>query len=422
MMDWIAETKSQLRLVSDALEDTKAQSELQRKETDECNLVRQSCLYEQINYSKEINDCQQTKTPNLDAVLGSGNKPEHAQLKNVDLSGLSEASFKELMTYLDEMLIERMKLARELQQARETKRAKELEYEKKQQFLNNLPQILRTLEDATLPLQDYLSVSLTRDARDAQVLSRLPIPLAVLFEKFTSFTANYPQFALKVGVKGDAVLADEFRLKYDSQLMANPVRQVIPHKSKRMQTEPSLINQSKPVEERATELKLPVDGDDNEEGLILDAEAYEASLNSDFEDPKATESLLGKFAKYPEYVQIRAAQNPNMFKFEQIFKQYSRFTLTHFLTPEDRKQILQSYFPLTMRFFLLPDLNVLTVQLVSTTHTTQKLLANLFSDRDLGQQLRIEETEEITARTNERMFKWVHSLADLKLAFPHGPV
>jgi hypothetical protein len=41
------------------------------------------------------------------------------------------------------------------------------------------------------------------------------------------------------------------------------------------------------------------DPDDNEEGLISDAEAYQASFDSDFIDPKPSMLLLGKFEKFP---------------------------------------------------------------------------------------------------------------------------
>ena len=65
-MNVIAESKSQLRLVLDLLEETKVQGEFQRKETDDCNLTLQSYLYEKSYYLKEIHDCRETKTPHLD--------------------------------------------------------------------------------------------------------------------------------------------------------------------------------------------------------------------------------------------------------------------------------------------------------------------------------------------------------------------
>ena len=91
---------------------------------------------------------------------------------------------------------------------------------------------MRTLEEATVPLQEYLDVSLTRDAKDAQVANRLPKPLATLFEKFKDFSRFYPQFRLKVSVKGDPNLTNDFFLKYETQLMSNPVRHIRAHRSK----------------------------------------------------------------------------------------------------------------------------------------------------------------------------------------------
>lgn len=66
--------------------------------------------------------------------------------------------------------------------------------------------------------------------------------------------------------------------------------------------------------------------------------------------------------------------------------------MSRFLTNKDRLALIEGCFPFTLRFFLLPELNVMTVQLVSESLTSDKLLSNLFMDRDLGHQIRIKET------------------------------
>jgi hypothetical protein len=53
---------------------------------------------------------------------------------------------------LDRVLNERVQLAEQLKLAKEAKETKVQEYRKKQRFMNDFPQILKTLEEATLPL------------------------------------------------------------------------------------------------------------------------------------------------------------------------------------------------------------------------------------------------------------------------------
>ena len=59
-------------------------------------------------------------------------------------------------------------------------------------------------------MQEYLEVKVSRDAKDLAVANRLPKPLATLFEKFKSFQELYPQFKIKVSVKGDSELSAEY--------------------------------------------------------------------------------------------------------------------------------------------------------------------------------------------------------------------
>jgi hypothetical protein len=48
--------------------------------------------------------------------------------------------------------------------------------------------MLQHLEEASLPLQDYLSVTITRDDLHRETVARLPTALATLFEKLTVFS------------------------------------------------------------------------------------------------------------------------------------------------------------------------------------------------------------------------------------------
>lgn len=43
------------------------------------------------------------------------------------------------------------------------KKEKEIEFNKRQKLLDDFPQILRSLEEASIPLQEYFDLSLTED-------------------------------------------------------------------------------------------------------------------------------------------------------------------------------------------------------------------------------------------------------------------
>ena len=76
-------------------------------------------------------------------------------------------------------------------------------------MLNDFPKILQSLEEATYPIQDYLSVTTSKSQTEQVILARLPKPLATLYEKFNVFAKHYPQFNLSVKVKGlDADASD----------------------------------------------------------------------------------------------------------------------------------------------------------------------------------------------------------------------
>ena len=129
-----------------------------------------------------------------------------------------------MIDYLKNTLKERKSLADQLEKAQQEKDAQGQEFKKKTKLLSDFPAMLQKLEEASLPLQDYLSVTITRDEQLRKTVARLPTALATLFEKLTVFAEQYPQFNLSVKVGGDSSLADHFYQTYDEQLMFNPWR------------------------------------------------------------------------------------------------------------------------------------------------------------------------------------------------------
>jgi hypothetical protein len=48
--------------------------------------------------------------------------------------------------------------------------------------------MLKKLEDASIPLQEYLSVTVTQEEKHRNTVARLPTILATIYEKLTVFS------------------------------------------------------------------------------------------------------------------------------------------------------------------------------------------------------------------------------------------
>ena len=99
------------------------------------------------------------------------------------------------------------------------------------------------------------------------------------------------------------------------------------------------------------------------------------------------------------------------------FDQSAKFAIKQILSSKSKEEISLAAFPMKIRIFLIPELNILTVQVLGENCTTDQILSDLLNSEDQGSQLMIEETQMITSQTSERMYKWLHSLAGLQLDY-----
>ena len=79
------------------------------------------------------------------------------------------------------------------------------------------------------------------------------------------------------------------------------------------------------------------------------------------------------------------------------FDQSAKFAIKQVLSSKSKEEISLAAFPMRLRIFLVPELNVLTVQIVSDNVTTDQILSDLLSPEDQGSQLMLEETQMITS-------------------------
>ena len=211
IVDTMAHIKASVREITQSVMEARKKAESQRKETDDINLTLQSFLYERNHYQREIYFCKEFRTPELDQVI---KKACERQVQSLDLQSfidlqkgvgkpIPQEKFQKMIDYLKATLRERQSLAAQLQKAQQEKDVQEQEFKKKTKLLSDFPAMLHKLEEASLPLQDYLSVTVTRDEQHRKTVARLPTALATLFEKLIVFAEQYPQFNLSVRVGGD---------------------------------------------------------------------------------------------------------------------------------------------------------------------------------------------------------------------------
>lgn len=102
-----------------------------------------------------------------------------------------------MIDYLNATLKQRKELAQNLEKEEEARRNKENEYKHKRQLLADFPGLMQKLEDASIPLQDYLDVKITKNAEHNAIVGKLPTALQTIFQKLKVFSEQYPQFNLQ---------------------------------------------------------------------------------------------------------------------------------------------------------------------------------------------------------------------------------
>jgi len=71
-------------------------------------------------------------------------------------------------------------------------------------------------------------------------------------------------------------------------------------------------------------------------------------------------------------------------------------------------------FPLRFRIYLVPLLNVISIQADNKLFNTDKLLSGLFTGQQ-GEQLRVRDLQLLNASQDERLYEWLHNWAGLYL-------
>ena len=127
---------------------------------------------------------------------------------------------------------------------------------------------------------------------------------------------------------------------------------------------------------------------------------------------QSPEPLLGQYEKYPEFIEIELKPQD----LSCLVNSQTKHALYEVLDQKTRELIILKSFPIVLRIFLVPELNILTIKSSSKTEVTiDQLLTNLLSVNDEGKNLKFRESYSIISGSDERVYKWLHSFAGLHL-------
>lgn len=85
------------------------------------------------------------------------------------------------------------------------------------------------------------------------------------------------------------------------------------------------------------------------------------------DDERAPAPLLGAFEKYPEYIEIQLKPQAACLTESNLLTDFNKHALNSILDQKTRELIHLKSFPVVLRIFLVPKLNILTVQKQSET-------------------------------------------------------
>ena len=121
--------------------------------------------------------------------------------------------------------------------------------------------MLQKLEDATLPLQNFLDVPISQDKKDREIVADLPTGFQPIYEKLKVFagTYEYKQYNLKVSLHGDQSQSLDAYEKYNTQLIFNSrlskSSQSKPEKSQQPNSA-GILNRSKAIKKKPKKSKV----------------------------------------------------------------------------------------------------------------------------------------------------------------------
>lgn len=118
-------------------------------------------------------------------------------------------------------------------------------------------------------------------------------------------------------------------------------------------------------------------GEAKEEGEEEDVNTDQLNMDTPFDiDEKPHQYLADQFERFPLYLELKISQNPHFFEYLKPFNPANVFAIEN-LSLESKEDILVKVFPMVIRIYLIPELNIMTIEFRNENLGTDDVLSNL---------------------------------------------
>ncbi|XP_072244125.1 THO complex subunit 5 homolog [Leuresthes tenuis] len=174
-----------------------------KQKVDVLHLQLQNLLYEVMHLQKEISKCLEFKSKHEEIDLVSEEEFYQEAPQEISRPNLTKNDPHQLtLARLDWELEQRKRLAEKYKESQATKEKIQKSIEVKKEHLRSLQPGLNAIMQASVPVQDYLSMPFEQIQKQAEIARHLPPPLYVLFVQANAYGQACDK-NLSVSISGD---------------------------------------------------------------------------------------------------------------------------------------------------------------------------------------------------------------------------
>ncbi|XP_066459899.1 THO complex subunit 5 homolog isoform X1 [Eleutherodactylus coqui] len=177
------------RLAHIRLKKARDQTHEAKQKVDAYHLQLQNLLYEVMHLQKEITKCLEFKSKHEEIELVSVDEFYQEAPPGISKSEItSNDPHQQTLARLDWELEQRKRLAEKYKESLASKEKILKEIEVKKEYLNSLQPQLQSIMQASLPVQEYLSMPFDCMHKEYETARHLPAPLYVLFVQASAYS------------------------------------------------------------------------------------------------------------------------------------------------------------------------------------------------------------------------------------------
>uniref|UniRef100_A0A8C4HU85 THO complex subunit 5 homolog n=1 Tax=Dicentrarchus labrax TaxID=13489 RepID=A0A8C4HU85_DICLA len=191
------------RLAHMRLKRSRDQTHEAKQKVDVLHLQLQNLLYEVMHLQKEISKCLEFKSKHEEIDLVSEEEFHQEAPSEISRPHLTKNDPHQLtLARLDWELEQRKRLAEKYKESQATKEKIQKSIEVKKEHLTSLQPGLNAIMQASLPVQQYLSMPFEQTQKQTEIARHLPPPLYVLFVQANAYGQACDK-NLNVSISGD---------------------------------------------------------------------------------------------------------------------------------------------------------------------------------------------------------------------------